>query len=59
MSPLAVTIIQLTAQYGPEFVAALIAIAHKADPTVAEWQAVFDLAKNRIADVSDMPNKPT
>ena len=57
MSPLAEAVIILTAKYGPAFVQGIITIAHKADPTLADWQAVFDLAKEPIADVSDIPNK--
>ena len=55
MSPLAISIIQLTAQYGPAFVSSLITIAHAPAPTLEDWQAVFALAKNKIADVDDMP----
>lgn len=56
MNPQLILIVgQLILQYGPEFVQALIGIFHKDAPTLADWNAAFDLAKNRIATVSDMP----
>lgn len=58
MPELAITILTLVAKYGPTFVSEVIAVCHKTSPTLADWNAAFDLAKNPIAQVSDMPNKP-
>ena len=59
MNPqLAIVIGTLIIQYGPEFVQALIKIFNNSAPTQADWDAAFALAKNPIAQVSDMPNKP-
>lgn len=55
---LALVILPLVAKYGPEFVQGIIALCHRdpaSPPTAAEWNAAFSLAKNQIADVSDIP----
>lgn len=56
MSPqLALMLTTLIVQYGPEFVQALITIFNTPNPTLDQWNAAFALAKNPIAQISDMP----
>ncbi len=56
---LALIVLPLIAKYGPSFVQEIIALCHQSTagtaPTMDDWNKAFDLAKNPIADVKDMP----
>lgn len=54
---LALAILSAVVKYGPEFVNGIVALCHTSTtaPTMDQWNAAFNLAKNPIADVKDMP----
>ena len=45
MTPLIAFLIQEALQYGPEFIAKLVAIIQKPDATIAEVEALFQTVK--------------